>query len=255
MPGPAGTATAAAAPVFAAPRDGTAALASATRNAITTAGGELRAATVDGLRAEGDGWKVDGERFDAVVLATGARAAASLLATDAPVAADLLNTAETADVVMVTLHVSGERWPERLHGMSGYLVPKSVQRLVTAVSFGSQKWAHWAPADGGQILRVSLGRDGLPVLHLTDDEILAATSAELETHLGIEITPEETRLTRWAGAFPQYRPHHRTWVARVTDALPPGVELAGAAYRGIGVPACVRDGRRAAAQLLGGRAS
>lgn len=250
MRGPAGTATAAAAPVFAAPREGTAALAAATRAAITSAGGEIRAVTLSTLEGDENGWRLDGESFDSVILATGARSAASLLADAAPNAADVLKTAEAADVAMVTLHVPGDEWPEQLEGKSGYLVPKSVQRLVTAVSFGSQKWAHWAPPEGGQIVRVSLGRDGLPVLQLSDDEILDATLTDLGIHLGTDFEPLESRVTRWEGAFPQYRPHHREWVARVDEALPPGIEVAGAAYRGIGVPACVRDGRRAADSLM-----
>ena len=64
---------------------------------------------------------------------------------------------------MVTVAVPSATWPERLHGLSGYLVPKPVQHLVTAVSFGSQKWQQWA-SDGQVVLRISLGRDGLPVL-------------------------------------------------------------------------------------------
>ena len=246
MPSPPGTATAAAAPIFASPRNGTAALAAATRTAVTDAGGEIRPTTVSALDSDGDGWRLDDERFDAVVLATSAGGAATLLRGASPEAGDLLRVAETADVAMVALHLPADQWSDELVGKSGYLVPKSVQRLVTAVSFGSQKWAHWSPPDGGEILRVSLGRDGLPVLQLSDEEILAATLTDLETHLGIAFSPLNSRITRWEGAFPQYRPHHRDWVARVTDLLPSGIEVAGAAYRGIGIPACVRDGRRAA---------
>ena len=67
---------------------------------------------------------------------------------------------EHADVAIVTLAVEGE-WPARLAGRSGYLVPKPDQGLVTAVSFGSQKWAHWRGE--GELLRVSIGRDGRPL--------------------------------------------------------------------------------------------
>ena len=80
---------------------------------------------------------------------------------------------------MVTMHVPADEWPERLHGLSGYLVPKPDQRLVTAASFGSQKWARWQPPGGGQILRVSLGRDGQPVLHLDDDAVITGVLAEI----------------------------------------------------------------------------
>jgi oxygen-dependent protoporphyrinogen oxidase len=121
---------------------------------------------------------------------------------------------------------------------------------VTAVSFGSQKWAHWRPPDGGEILRVSLGRDGAPVLHLDDDAILTAALADLERHLGVGLAPTDVRITRWQGAFAQYRPHHAAWVRSIDDKLPPTIEVTGASYRGIGIPACVRDARATAARVV-----
>ncbi len=246
----AGTATGAAAPIFAAPRGGVERLAAATARAVQRRGGHLRLGrAVPPIGPAGDrepGWVLDGETFDAAVIATPAVAAAQLLRGVAPEAARRLDRAEAADVAIVTLHVPGGDWPARLRGLSGYLVPKSVQRLVTAVSFGSQKWAHWRPADGGQILRVSLGRDGLPVLHLDDDELLTAVLADLHTHLGVRFRPLDVRITRWPAAFPQYRPHHAAWRAGVADLLPPTLHLAGAAHDGIGIPACVRSGRAAA---------
>jgi oxygen-dependent protoporphyrinogen oxidase len=252
----AGTATGAAAPIFAAPRSGVAGLAAATARSVTTHGGSIRhGRAVGAVRRTAEdrpGWLVDEEHFDGVVLATPAAAAAQLLRGDAPEAAALLDAAETADVVMVTLHVPAAEWPARLRGLSGYLVPKPVQHLVTAASFGSQKWAHWRPPAGGELLRVSLGRDGLPVLHLDDDQLLDATLGDLHTHLGVRFHPLEVRITRWPGAFPQYRPHHAAWRADVAGHLPPGVHLAGAAYDGIGVPACVRSGRAAAARADAG---
>ncbi len=149
---------------------------------------------------------------------------------------------------MVTLHVPADEWPARLHGMSGYLVPKPDQHLVTAASFGSQKWAHWRPPGGGEILRVSLGRDGQEVLHLDDDAVIAGVLADLDRHLGVAFSPTEVRITRWPGAFAQYRPHHPAWVAEVEGALPSGVFVTGAGFRGIGIPACVRSGTKMAAQ-------
>ena len=47
------------------------------------------------------------------------------------------------------------------------------------------------------------------------------------------------RVSRWPGGFPQYRPHHRDWLARVVAALPAGLVVTGASYGGIGVPACI----------------
>ena len=98
--------------------------------------------------------------------------------------------------------------PARVRGTSGYLVPKPEQQLVTAASFGSQKWAHWQGT--GEIVRVSLGRDGLDIDGLDDDRLVDAAVAELGTHLDIDVQPTATRITRWPHSFPQYRPGHLT---------------------------------------------
>lgn len=245
----AGTASAGAAPVFAVPRDGMAALAAATAQAAAANAAcavEVRLGTRATVERDGpQRWRVAGESFDAVILAVPPAAIPAVVAGDAGTS-EFARTAaagDTADVVMVTLHIAPDEWPERLRGRSGYLVPKPVQRDVTAVSFGSQKWAHWTPPDGGQILRVSMGRDGVPVLQHDDDEIVGRVLDDLRRHLGVGFTPREVRITRWPGAFAQYRPHHRTWVQNVRGRLPSGLFVAGAGFDGIGVPACIRSGR------------
>ncbi|MGA1522252.1 MAG: protoporphyrinogen oxidase, partial [Ilumatobacteraceae bacterium] len=146
-------------PVFAAPSDGMGSLADAVLTAAVAAGAMTRLeAPVEAVEAGGGGVLIDGERFEAAILATPARVSARLLASSAPAAAAGLGSIETAGVVMVTLAIPGDSLPEACSGLSGYLVPKSRQRRVTAVSFASNKWSHLRPADGSQILRVSLGR-------------------------------------------------------------------------------------------------
>ena len=152
-----------------------------------------------------------------------------------------------AGVAIVTLAVPA--LPSRVRGTSGYLVPKPDQRLVTAASFGSQKWAHWRGA--GEIVRVSLGRDGLDIDDLDDDRLVDAAVTELGTHLDIDVQPTATRISRWPRSFPQYRPGHLDWLAAVDAATPPGLFLTGAAYRGIGVPACIADAERTGDSAVG----
>jgi oxygen-dependent protoporphyrinogen oxidase len=243
-------ATAAGAPIFGAPRAGMASLVDAAGRYIADRGGTVTTSrSVISIEPGLSGWSVDGEAFDAVILATPGQAAAPLLTHVAPPAARILGGFEHADIVMVRLGIPAPTWPDRLRNTSGYLVPKPDQRYVTAASFGSQKWDHWRTADGTQILRVSLGRDGLPVNHLDDDEIIAATLSEVGRHLEFDLQPTEISITRWPDAFPQYRPHHHQRVDALEAALPPTVTLAGASYRGIGIPACVADGQRAARRI------
>jgi oxygen-dependent protoporphyrinogen oxidase len=242
-------------PVFLTPRAGVGALVDSLATAIATNGGELRRdTTITELAIDGEHWRVDGDVFDGAVLACPARAAAALLSTLTPSTlppsiVSSLAAIPAADVALLTLAVPSEGWPARLKGLSGYLVPKPQQRLVTAVSFGSQKWAHWA-TDGQEILRVSLGRDGLSVLHLNDEELLADALDELRVHIGFEPQPTAVRVSRWPRAFPQYRPHHGATIAAAERSLPRGIALAGASYHGIGIPACIRSGQLAAAATL-----
>lgn len=239
-------------PVFLTPRAGVGALVDAVATAVGARGGEFRCGVaISELSIDGDQWRVNGELFDGVVLACPARVASELLGTIEPSVASTLNAIPAADVALLTLAVPAQDWPARLRELSGYLVPKPQQRLVTAVSFGSQKWSHWA-ADNHEILRVSLGRDRLSALHLTDDELLADALEELHLHLNFVVAPTAVRVSRWPKAFPQYRPHHGTTLATVERSLPPRISLAGASYHGIGIPACIRSGQQAAASVLQG---
>lgn len=236
--------------IFDAPRTGMATLVAAAAADIERRGGNVRLGhPVPRLERDGAGWRAADERFDAVVAATPAAASSELLAEVAPEASVGLEAIEYADVIMVRLAVPGAEWPERLLGRSGYLVPKPDQRFVTAASFGSQKWAHWRPPGNRQILRTSLGRDGLAVRHLDDDDALRHTIDDMNRHLGIDLRPSETSITRWHDAFPQYRTHHHDRVAAIDERLPATIAVAGASYRGIGIPACIADGTRAAGRI------
>jgi oxygen-dependent protoporphyrinogen oxidase len=134
---------------------------------------------------------------------------------------------------------------------SGVLVPRSPGAAVTALTFVSQKWPRSSCADE-VVVRASLGRHGDDgVLELDDDTLAKVALEELAAILGVVATPLEVLVQRWPASFPQYLTGHLARVARIEEltAALPGLELAGASYRGIGIPACVEDGRRAAARL------
>ena len=239
-------------PIFGTPRHGMAALVHAAAATVTANGGTIRLGTTAvAIEPHERSWQATGSDgtsiiVDHVVLASPARATAHLLSGIAPVASGVMAGVEHADIIMVRLRVPAADWPARLSGMSGYLVPKSRQRWVTATSFGSQKWEQWRPANGDQILRVSIGRDGLPVDSLSDDDALTAAVTDLSVHLDFDVQPTDTSVMRWIDAFPQYRPFHYARVSELETSLPAGIHVAGASYRGIGVPACIADGQRAA---------
>ena len=246
-------ATPAAGPVFLAPRTGMASLAASLAEQLADAGTAIVARRVETVARDGVRWRVDGEVFDAVIMATPAQTAARLVGAVSPDAAAGLASIPYAGVVMVALHVARPVGPAG----SGYLVPKPVQRHVTAGSLASHKWAHWQPADGGALLRVSLGRYGNEApLDFSDDTAVRTAVDEVSAHLGTTLDPVAHRVTRWPDSFPQYLPHHLERVEAIERTLArdcPGLVVAGAAYRGIGVPACIRQGRNAATAVASPR--
>jgi oxygen-dependent protoporphyrinogen oxidase len=238
-------------PVFLTPRRGLASLAATLAERVTGAGAVISApTTVREIASDGSRWRVDGQGFDAVIVTAPAAAASSLLTSICSDAAMVLGGIPQAGVVMVGLHVARPVGPPA----SGYLVPKPVQRHVTAVSLASSKWAHWQPPAGGAVLRVSLGRYGNQAPMDLDDAAVVQTAVdEVGRHLGGALDVVAHRVTRWPGAFPQYLPHHSDRVAAAEAALvrdAPGVVIAGASVRGVGVPACIRQGREAAQAVV-----
>jgi oxygen-dependent protoporphyrinogen oxidase len=200
-------------------------------------------------RTAGGCYRVDGLEADAVVLAVPADAAATALATIAPDAAAGVRRIRYVSVALVTLAFPDGAVTRSLKG-SGYLVPAPEQRYLTACSWASSKWVH-LQLPSAFLLRASLGRDGDEhAVELDDDAIVAATRADLQRHLGLRADPIAVRVNRWPRSFPQYLPGHLDRIAAIERALPAGVAVAGAAYRGIGIASCIRQGRDAARATL-----
>jgi oxygen-dependent protoporphyrinogen oxidase len=186
---------------------------------------------------------------DAVILATPAAPAARLLSDIEPGAAELVGTLDYASVALVTLALPELDLPE----LSGLLVPATEGYAVKAATFFDRKWAHLR-RPGVTLVRASLGRYGDEGVLQRDDAGLAALAhADLGALLGRPLPPPvQTRVQRWGGALPQYTPGHLDRVATARSRLPRTVTVAGAAYDGVGVPACVRSGWTAADRVLKG---
>ena len=190
-------------------------------------------------------------KCDAVILATPAHQAAHLLASCQP-AADRLSSIEHASVALVTMGFKRSDVRHSLDG-SGMLIPRGEGLLTTAVSWGSSKWPHWTDEEHA-ILRVSAGRAGdTRALALDDNELVETLLTEVANILEIEGDLVEWRVSRWIDAFPQYAPGHDRLVAAIERDLRSdmsGLFLAGAGYKGIGIPACINQGNQSAEATL-----
>lgn len=241
------------APVFLAPRNGMGQLVAALRDDL---GDAVRVDTpVDALDHHGGRWHAApaGISADAVVVATPAGTAAKLVGPHAPDAGARLADIGYASVALVALAVRRTDVDHALDG-SGFLVPPSEGRLVTACSWTSVKWPHLDVDPSLALLRVSAGRLGDErALALDDGELVAAILTDLRATMGLHGSPVDVRVNRWYDSFPQPRPGHRERVAAVTADLAahaPRLALAGSWVDGVGIPACIRSGYAAAGRAL-----
>ena len=200
----------------------------------------------------GGGYFLNGDvEADGVILATPAFTAAGLLATLDPELAGLLAEIQYGSSVVVTLAYDAPVVARELDGY-GYVVPRSEGGDVLACTWTSSKWEGRAP-DGKALLRVYAGRfGGRDLTAESDDELVALAREELRV-LGVDGEPELVRLHRWLRGMPQYVLGHPELLERIEEALEwhPGLALAGAAYRGVGIPDCIVSGELAAASVVG----
>jgi protoporphyrinogen/coproporphyrinogen III oxidase len=184
---------------------------------------------------------------DAVIVAAPAAKAALLLRDVAPAAAAELRAIESASVAIVTFAYRGVHLPDG----SGLLVGSKEGFGVKAVTLSSQKWP--LETGGLTLLRASVGRAGENhLLQRDDDDLIALVARELRALIGVTGDPVDAIVTRWGGGLPQYAVGHVERVARVRAAIVDvaGLAVCGAAYDGVGIPACIASAYLAADQVL-----
>jgi oxygen-dependent protoporphyrinogen oxidase len=186
---------------------------------------------------------------DGVVLAVPAFASAELVASLDPDLAAVHGEIPYASSALVSLGFRDEDVPQPLDGY-GYVVPRTERSDVLACSWTSSKWEGRAP-EGSALIRIHTGRyGGRDVCAEPDDELLALAREEVRL-LGIAADPALVRVHRWPRSMPQYVIGHVERLERIEAALErhPGVAVAGAAYRGVGVPDCIASGEQAAESI------
>ncbi len=192
---------------------------------------------------------------DALIVAVPARPATRLLAAVSPDAADALADIDYASVGIVTLAYRAQHVRDRLLG-SGFLVPPGEGRLVKAATFSSLKWGWLADRSPNiVVLRGSIGRAGsVDDLQRDDADLVAAVAGDIAAATGIDRDPIDGVVTRWGGALPQYAVGHldRISTVRAAVAKHPTLAVCGAAYDGVGIPACIATAQSAATHVVSG---
>jgi protoporphyrinogen/coproporphyrinogen III oxidase len=212
---------------------------------------------VERIERAADGWTVvDDEgacwQADGVVLAVPAPRLAGMIEGAAPGTAAAARRIQVASSALVVLALPGGT---PLPAQSGVLVASGERLHAKAMTLTSRKWG----ARGNvELVRLSFGRFGESAAtnaarSVGDEELLKWASDDLATVFGVNVDPVDCHVQRWLDAMPQYGPGHLDLVAELRAGLPPGLTVAGGYLDGIGVPACVASGGRAAVELASGR--
>ncbi|RBP63990.1 oxygen-dependent protoporphyrinogen oxidase [Brevibacterium sanguinis] len=246
-------------PVFMTTVGGISRLVPALADRIRAAGGTIRlGAPVESLRAFDGSWAVRAPGLDltvdAVVVATPAHVATDLLAEAAPgVARRLAGIPYASTALVLALIETGNR---RLEG-SGILVPATEPSFIKAATHVSSKWPWVADrlAPGQAVVRMSIGRfgeDPRDWRDLPDAELVDRAFGDWQAITGRDDRLITAEVRRWDRALPQYLPGHLTTMADIDAELRsvPGLELAGSACTGVGIPACIDRAETVVRRLL-----
>jgi oxygen-dependent protoporphyrinogen oxidase len=216
----------------------------------------LSGTTVNSIQAVGNGYKLDlsnGRQLqaDAIVFATPAYVTAQLVKNIAPELADKLDHIRYVSTATVSLGFKRSEVPHSLAGY-GFVVPHQEKCKLIACTWSSTKFNFRAP-EGHVLIRSFVGGATAEALAEQGEEsLIAMVREELEQTLGISAEPVLVKVFRWHKANPQYDVGHQERVAEIDQlaAGQPGLYLAGAAYKGVGVPDCITNAKQVAETVL-----
>jgi oxygen-dependent protoporphyrinogen oxidase len=180
---------------------------------------------------------------ESLVLATPAFMSAELLRPLTPLAAGLLDMIPYASTATIAMAYPTSVLGEAVQGF-GFIVPRVEQRDLIAATWTSLKWPHRAPPDR-LMVRCYVGGVGREaILELDDGALVQRVKSALREICRVTAEPIYTEVNRWMKAMPQYVLGHLERLEQVDVALSRygGLFLTGAAYRGLGIPDCIRDG-------------
>lgn len=190
--------------------------------------------------------------FDAVIVSAPTNATSRMLAGEQ--FEGLRSALSAIEYASSAIVVTAHRLADFRHPLNafGLVIPYKENRNTLAISFSSRKFPGRAP-EGCVLLRSFVGGAMQPELLTHDDDtLIRLVDADLRSILGMHQTPMFADVVRYSAAMPQYHVGHLSRVTAIERevAVWPGLELAGAAYHGVGIPDCVTSGRSAADRVL-----
>lgn len=210
---------------------------------IQQAGSQYGVTLEDGTTLEADG----------VIIAAQSWVASDIVRTTAPECSEILDTIPNSSCATIVLGFREQDAPFN-KAWHGILTPAIEKRSVTGISLVSSKWPNRAP-EGTVLLRGFVGGPRDPeIVHRSDEELVALVRDNFVELLGLSkgAQPTYSHVFRFPRSMPQYTVGHLDRMAHLNSHLTnhPGLALAGAPYKGVGVPNCLESGELATSKVL-----
>ncbi|SEP81604.1 protoporphyrinogen oxidase [Piscibacillus halophilus] len=159
--------------------------------------------------------------------------------------------AKSTSVANVALAFEKDAIDNLPHG-TGFVVSRKERYRITACTWTHKKWPHTTP-DGHILVRAYVGKPGdEEVLDKTDEQIESIVLKDLQTIMEINKPPLFKVVSRWYDAMPQYTVGHMDRLIELEGKLSehlPNIFLAGASYRGVGLPDCMKQAKAVIQQI------
>jgi oxygen-dependent protoporphyrinogen oxidase len=211
-------------------------------------------ARVQRLTHAGAAWRLEIERgspveCEHVVLACAPLQAAALLRSLDHTLAELLERMPVAPLAVMALGFH-DRDVAHVERGFGFLVPTRERLGILGTMFDSWLFPERAPHDRVLWRCLIGGARDRGAIDLDDDALVQRATAALGKLLQVRAAPVMTGVVRHVEGIPQYALGHLQRMTQIDELLArhPGLVLAGHAYRGTGVNACIREAERLAAR-------
>ncbi|WP_410982531.1 protoporphyrinogen oxidase [Bacillus cereus] len=191
-------------------------------------------------------------KADYVVLATPHDIAQTLLSSNK--LDDDFNKLKNSSLISVYLgfEIPDEQLPA---DGTGFIVSENSDLHCDACTWTSRKWKH--TSDKQNLLVRMFYKSSNPVYekmkHKSKEELVQVALSDIEKSLGIQGEPQVVEVTDWKDLMPNYHLEHNHAVQSLNEkllAIFPNVYLAGASYYGVGIGACIGNGKKTAEKIV-----
>ncbi|MCA1053724.1 protoporphyrinogen oxidase [Rossellomorea aquimaris] len=138
---------------------------------------------------------------------------------------------------------------------TGFITSHGSDVICNACTWTSRKWKH--TSESNELLVRLFYKSSNPHYDLiagrNEEELIKIALKDVSKSLGIKEEPLTVEVTTWNDLMPNYHLQHSQAVDSIMTALHedyPNVLLAGASYYGVGIGACIKNGKQTAENII-----